>query len=213
MKVHRLIYMLAVTLLSSSLFAGNLPQASPVITSRMLPAVFKSKSGPTQKLQVLVKHEGAPATATIRLANDMQKTTLSEGENKFLFEMPEVHALGDLLIFVIYGQLIALGTTYVMTSDIDLYILAVSAPIGFLIVNILHDVVCSISRPVKELKGFQRIHLAKGESKDVTFTITPDLLKFYNYNLDYTLEPGEFEVMVGPDSSAKNLHKLSFVVK
>jgi beta-glucosidase len=77
----------------------------------------------------------------------------------------------------------------------------------------IHDVVCSISRPVKELKGFQRIHLAKGESKDVTFTITPDLLKFYNYNLDYTLEPGEFEVMVGPDSSAKNLHKLSFVVK
>src|SRR5574344_1964991 len=104
MKVHRLIYMLAVTLLSSSLFAGNLPQASPVITSRMLPAVFKSKSGPTQKLQVLVKHEGAPATATIRLANDMQKTTLSEGENKFLFEMPEVHAVSQIPITLTIGK-------------------------------------------------------------------------------------------------------------
>ncbi len=77
----------------------------------------------------------------------------------------------------------------------------------------LHDVVCSISRPVKELKGFQRIHLAKGESKVVEFTITPNLLKFYNYNLDYVLEPGEFEVMIGPDSSNKNLHKLSFTVE
>lgn len=104
MKVHRLIYMLAVTLLSSSLFAGNLPQASPVITSRMLPAVFKSKSGPTQKLQVLVKHEGAPVTATIRLANDMQKTTLREGENKFLFEMPEVHAVSQIPITLTIGK-------------------------------------------------------------------------------------------------------------
>jgi len=56
----------------------------------------------------------------------------------YFYYILKYHALGDLLIFVIYGQLIALGTTYVMTSDIDLYILAVSAPIGFLIVNILH---------------------------------------------------------------------------
>ena len=77
----------------------------------------------------------------------------------------------------------------------------------------IHDVAASISRPVKELKGFQRIHLAKGESKDVTFTITPDLLKFYDYNLDYVLEPGVFEVMVGPDSSLKNLHTQTFTVK
>jgi len=77
----------------------------------------------------------------------------------------------------------------------------------------IHDVVASISRPVKELKGFQRIHLKKGESREVTFDITDDLLKFYNYSLDYVLEPGEFEIMIGPDSSLKNLKKAVLEVK
>ena len=71
----------------------------------------------------------------------------------------------------------------------------------------IHDVVASITRPVKELKGFQRIHLKKGESQEVKFEITDDLLKFYNAHLDYVLEPGDFEVMIGPDSSLKNLKK------
>lgn len=77
----------------------------------------------------------------------------------------------------------------------------------------IHDVAASISRPVKELKGFQRIHLAKNESKKVIFTITPDLLKFYDYHLNYILEPGEFEVMVGPNSSNQDLQKKKFTVK
>ena len=65
----------------------------------------------------------------------------------------------------------------------------------------------SISRPVRELKGFQRIHLKKGESQEVTFEITDDLLKFYDYNLNHVLEPGDFEIMIGPDSNLKNLRK------
>ena len=64
----------------------------------------------------------------------------------------------------------------------------------------IRDVVGSISRPVKELKGFQRFHLKAGESQVVTFTITPDLLKFYDYNLNYVLEPGSFVIMIGPNS-------------
>ena len=64
----------------------------------------------------------------------------------------------------------------------------------------IRDKVASISRPVKELKGFQRIHLAAGESKEVIFHITPDMLKFYNANLQYVLESGDFDVMVGPNS-------------
>ena len=71
----------------------------------------------------------------------------------------------------------------------------------------IHDVVASITRPVKELKGFQRIHLKKGESKEVAFEITDDLLKFYNSSLDYVLEPGDFDVMIGPNSSLKHLKK------
>ena len=77
----------------------------------------------------------------------------------------------------------------------------------------IHDVAACISRPVKELKGFERIRLMAGESREVTFSITPDMLSFYNYNLEYVLEPGEFEVMVGPDSSLGRLRKASFVVR
>ena len=64
----------------------------------------------------------------------------------------------------------------------------------------IHDLVASLSRPVKELKDFVRIHLNKGESKTVVFTVTPDQLKFYNSKLEYVCEPGDFDIMVGPNS-------------
>lgn len=64
----------------------------------------------------------------------------------------------------------------------------------------VRDMVGSVTRPVQELKGFQRIHLKKGESRTVDFTITPDLLKFYNYELEEVCEPGEFQIMIGPHS-------------
>ena len=65
----------------------------------------------------------------------------------------------------------------------------------------IRDLVGSVSRPVKELKGFERITLAPGESRDVTFTVTPEMLKFYNFNLDFVNEPGDFDLMVGPNSA------------
>ncbi len=68
----------------------------------------------------------------------------------------------------------------------------------------IRDVVGSITRPVRELKGFQKIELKKGESKTVTFNISANDLKFYNYNLDFVAEPGVFQVFVGSDSRAKN---------
>lgn len=75
----------------------------------------------------------------------------------------------------------------------------------------IRDLVGSVSRPVKELKGFERISLKKGETKTVTFTLTPDDLKFYNQELEYKYEPGEFEVMVGPNS--KDVQTLKFELK
>ena len=72
--------------------------------------------------------------------------------------------------------------------------------------------VASITRPVRELKGFERIYLKKGESKVVTFEIKDELLKFYNANLDYVLEPGDFEIMIGPDSSLEHLKKTVLTV-
>jgi len=64
----------------------------------------------------------------------------------------------------------------------------------------IRDLVGSVTRPVKELKGFERIFLKAGESKTVQFKITPELLKFYNYDLQYVNEPGDFEAMIGGDS-------------
>ena len=72
----------------------------------------------------------------------------------------------------------------------------------------IRDVVASISRPVKELKGFERISLRSGESRDVNFTIDVDMLKFYNSDLQYVAEPGDFEVMVGGNS--RDVQSLKF---
>jgi len=75
----------------------------------------------------------------------------------------------------------------------------------------IHDVVGSIVRPVKELKGFRRIHLKAGESKKVSFDIDKSLLKFYNSELKYVAEPGTFQVMIGPNS--EDLQMKDFVLK
>ena len=72
----------------------------------------------------------------------------------------------------------------------------------------IHDVAASISRPVKELKGFERISLKAGESRDVNFTIDVDMLKFYNSDLQFVAEPGDFEVMVGGNS--RDVQSLKF---
>ena len=65
----------------------------------------------------------------------------------------------------------------------------------------IRDLVGSVTRPVKELKGFERVTLKAGESRDVTFTIDADLLKFYNGEIKYVCEPGDFEVMIGTNSA------------
>ncbi|GGG54904.1 glycosyl hydrolase [Hymenobacter glacieicola] len=64
----------------------------------------------------------------------------------------------------------------------------------------IRDMVGSISRPVKELKGFQKVMLKKGESRTLTFRLTPEDLKFYNANLQFVAEPGDFQVFVGGNS-------------
>jgi beta-glucosidase len=64
----------------------------------------------------------------------------------------------------------------------------------------IRDVVTSITRPVKELKGFQKIFIEAGESKEVSFTLSEEDLKFYNYDLDFVAAPGEFIVFIGTSS-------------
>ncbi len=65
----------------------------------------------------------------------------------------------------------------------------------------IRDLVGSNTRPVKELKGFEKVHLKKGESKTVSFSISPELLKFYNHQLKYDWEEGAFDIMIGTNSS------------
>lgn len=64
----------------------------------------------------------------------------------------------------------------------------------------IRDLYADIARPVKELKGFSRIFLKKGESRDVVFTLTEGDLKYYNAALEYKCDAGRFQVMVGPNS-------------
>ncbi len=66
----------------------------------------------------------------------------------------------------------------------------------------IHDKVRSITPPVKELKGFQKLRLKKGESKTVVFKVTAEDLKFYNSQLEYVFEPGEFEFFIAGSSDA-----------
>ena len=74
----------------------------------------------------------------------------------------------------------------------------------------IRDMVGSITRPVKELKGFQKVMLKKGESKKITFDITPESLKFYNGDLKYDWESGEFDIMIGTNSEDVKHSKINW---
>ncbi|HEX7772829.1 MAG TPA: fibronectin type III-like domain-contianing protein, partial [Pyrinomonadaceae bacterium] len=64
----------------------------------------------------------------------------------------------------------------------------------------IRDLVASMTRPVKELKGFQRVSLQPGEKRRVEFVLTSEHLGFWNREMRYVVEPGEFQVMVGANS-------------
>ncbi|WP_426485640.1 beta-glucosidase BglX [Flavobacterium sp. 2] len=72
----------------------------------------------------------------------------------------------------------------------------------------IRDLVGSVTRPVRELKGFQKIALKKGEKQTVSFDITVEDLKFYNSDLQFVAEPGQFDIFVGGNSTADK--KVSF---
>lgn len=77
----------------------------------------------------------------------------------------------------------------------------------------IRDRFSSVTRPVKELKDFARIHLEPGETRTVEFSVTLDKLMFLDKDLRPVVEPGEFIVMVGPSSDDRDLHTASFFVR
>ncbi len=68
----------------------------------------------------------------------------------------------------------------------------------------LRDLAGSVARPVRELKGFRRVTLAPGETREVAFTVTEEMLRFWGLDMRYDSEPGEFDVFIGPDSQTEN---------
>ncbi|MBI9071140.1 MAG: glycoside hydrolase family 3 C-terminal domain-containing protein [Melioribacteraceae bacterium] len=77
----------------------------------------------------------------------------------------------------------------------------------------IRDLISSVARPVKELKGFEKIELRPGESKTVRIPIMPDHLSFTAIDMKYKVEPGQFEIMVGNSSRDKDLIKVLLTVK
>lgn len=75
----------------------------------------------------------------------------------------------------------------------------------------IRDRYASVSRPLKELKGFKKVELQAGEQKTVTFKINMNLLKFYNVDLEYIAEPGEFQVFIGGNSKTQDFKSFFLV--
>jgi beta-glucosidase len=76
----------------------------------------------------------------------------------------------------------------------------------------IRDKVSSVTRPVKELKGFKRVSLKPKETKTVTLEITPEQLAFHNIDMKYVVEPGEFEIMIGNSSRDEDLIRTTLLV-
>jgi beta-glucosidase len=76
----------------------------------------------------------------------------------------------------------------------------------------IRDLVSSVTRPIKELKGFQKIELRPGETKTAALDITPESLAFYDVHMKYVVEPGDFEIMVGNSSCDADLQKVILTV-
>ena len=76
----------------------------------------------------------------------------------------------------------------------------------------IRDLVSSVTRPIKELKGFKKVYLKPGETTTVTLDITPEALAFYDVNMKHAVEAGDFEIMIGNSSRDEDLHKLTLQV-
>ena len=77
----------------------------------------------------------------------------------------------------------------------------------------IRDNFSEVTRPVKELKGFKKIKLAPGQSKTVEFVVKPNMLAYYNLEMDYVVEPGRFTLMLGSSSRKSDLKKVQLKVE
>lgn len=102
-----------------------------------------------------------------------------------------------------FGNIDLSRSTMDMTGDLTAAVMVTNTGTwpGTEVVQLyIRDVVGSTTRPVKELKGFQKIFLQPGEAQIIRFRIAREMLEYYNYDLQLTAEPGDFDVMIGPNS-------------
>jgi beta-glucosidase len=102
-----------------------------------------------------------------------------------------------------YGDIDLSRSTIDMTGELTAAVMVTNTgtwPGSEVVQLYIRDLVGSTTRPVKELKGFQKIFLEPGQSEIVRFKIAPEMLRYYNYDLQLVAEPGEFEVMIGTNS-------------
>lgn len=103
------------------------------------------------------------------------------------------------------------GTAGINGNEVSVSVRNTGAVEGTEIVQLyVRDKIARIARPVKELKSYQRVSLKPGETKTLTFRITPDMLGYYDAGLNYVCESGAFEIMVGPDS--RSLQSLEYIL-
>jgi beta-glucosidase len=76
----------------------------------------------------------------------------------------------------------------------------------------LNDQYASVARPVLELKGFRRVHLSPGEAKQVTFLISPEMLSIYGLSMKKSMEPGDFQLLLGASSKDLRLKQTVKVI-
>ncbi|MEM1269251.1 MAG: glycoside hydrolase family 3 C-terminal domain-containing protein, partial [Bacteroidota bacterium] len=76
----------------------------------------------------------------------------------------------------------------------------------------VRDEVSTVTRPVKELKGFERVHLEPGQTQTVSLAITPDDLAFFGLDLTFAVEPGTFAILVGTSSQDEDLHRVRLTI-
>lgn len=113
-----------------------------------------------------------------------------------------------------YGSVTLSANTLLMTGELTASVTLTNSGDrdGAEVVQLyIRDIVGSSTRPVKELKGFQKLFLKAGESRTVHFKIVPDLLKYYNNALEFVAESGDFDVMIGTNSNEVRAARFTLV--
>ena len=99
------------------------------------------------------------------------------------------------------------------TTQVQIDVTNIGTRAGSEVVQLyIRDLVSSVTRPIKELRGFSKVQLEPGETTTVTLDITPDALAFYDVNMKHVVEPGDFEIMIGTSSRDQDLHQLTLTV-